>query len=94
MHINHLWTALNTKSPIYFYIDKIIYGGIKEVPPCPFYPIDYCQKNLFEKTGYSAYEYECTYHLIGIKNSYYPSTVPLYAVWAFVVIAPYWKERG
>ena len=25
MHINYLWTALNTELSIYFYIDKIIY---------------------------------------------------------------------
>lgn len=32
------------------------------------------KKILFGKTGYSAYEYEYTYHLIGIKSSYYPNT--------------------
>ena len=44
--------------------------------------------------GFSAYEYEHTYHLVCLDNSHYSNAYALSAVWAFVVIAPYWEERG
>ena len=45
-------------------------------------------------TGFPAYEYEHTYHLVRLNNSHYSKTHALSAVWVFVVIAPYWEERG
>ena len=37
--------------------------------------IPYRQKKILSfKTGYSAHEYEYTYHLVCLKNSYYPRT--------------------
>ena len=38
--------------------------------------------------GYTTHEYELSNHLVCLDNSYYPNA---YAVWAFVVIAPYWE---
>ncbi|NBH86628.1 hypothetical protein D7X88_19220 [bacterium C-53] len=46
------------------------------------------KKILSYKTGYSALEYEYTYHLVCLNNSYYPRT---YADMFFAVIAPYWE---
>ena len=52
------------------------------------------QKNLSYGMGFSAYEYEHTYHLVCFDNSHYSNTYTLSAVWVFAVITPYWEERG
>ena len=44
--------------------------------------------------GFSAYEYEHTYHLTCLNNSHYSNTHALSAVWVFAVITPYWAEKG
>jgi len=44
--------------------------------------------------GFSAYEYEHTHHLVCLNNSHYSNAFALSAVGVFVVITPYWEERG
>ena len=56
---------------------------------------DFSSKNpVFAKVGYSAYEYEYTYHLVCLNNSYYQEPMQIYSAWVLFVIAPYWEERG
>ena len=52
------------------------------------------KKILSCEAGYSAYEYEYTYHLVCLDSSYYPRAYADNSAWVLVVIAPYWEERG
>ena len=49
---------------------------------------------MLTATEYSAHEYELSAHLVCFDNSYYSNAHVVLYTWAFVVIAPYWEERG
>ncbi len=51
-------------------------------------------KSLSNSTGYYDYKDEHTYHVVCFNNSYYSAPIQFSIVWALVVIAPYWEERG
>ena len=44
--------------------------------------------------GFSAYEYEYTYHLVCLNNSHYSNACTASCCTTFAVIAPYWEESN
>ena len=51
-------------------------------------------KKVFHTTGFFDHKDEHTNHHNCLNNSYYQNTWFFATAWAFVVIAPYWEERG